>query len=92
MTLEDIKEEYKQQFAENDCKYIVLKVDDLMDSINSWNHWEALQYILELYNRYRESKGKGINKYFVANRDDFPKIKNGEEYVASLRYLHNNLL
>jgi hypothetical protein len=63
-----------------------------MGSIETWEEWDALQNLLDKYNQYRESKGKGINKYFIANREDFPKIKNGEEYNAALRYLHDNLL
>ena len=92
MTLEYVKNDYLQQFKNADCKYLVLKMEDLMGSIENWEEWDALQNLLDKYNQYRESKGKGINKYFIANREDFPKIKNGEEYVASLRYLHNNLL
>ena len=92
MNLEFIKNDYLQQFKDNDCKYIVLKMEDLMDSIETWEEWDALQDLLDKYNQYRESKGKGINKYFIANREDFPKIKSGEEYVNILRYAHNNLL
>jgi hypothetical protein len=67
-------------------------MEDVMGSIETWEEWDALQDLLDKYNQYRESKGKGINKYFVANREDFPKIKSGEEYVNVLRYAHNNLL
>ena len=92
MNLKFVKDDYLQQFKDDDCKYIVLKVEDLMDSIETWEEWEALQDLLDKYNHYRWSKGKGINKYFIVNREDFPKIKSAEEYVASLRYLHNNIL
>ena len=92
MNLEFVKNDYLQQFKDNDCKYIVLKMEDLMGSIETWEEWGALQDLLDKYNQYRESKGKGINKYFIANREDFPKIKSGEEYVNILRYAHNNLL
>ena len=92
MTLEYVKNDYLQQFKDSDCKYLVLKMEDLMGSIENWEEWDALQNLLDKYNQYRESKGKGINKYFVANREDFPKIKSGEEYVNVLRYAHNNLL
>jgi hypothetical protein len=92
MTLEYVKNDYLQQFKNADCKYIVLKMEDLIGSIETWEEWDALQDLLDKYNQYRESKGKGINKYFVANREDFPKIKSGEEYVNVLRYAHNNLL
>ena len=92
MTLEYVKNDYLQQFKDADCKYLVLKMEDLMGSIENWEEWDALQNLLDKYNQYRESKGKGINKYFIANREDFPKIKSGEEYVNVLRYAHNNLL
>ena len=92
MNLEFVKNDCLQQFKDDDCKYIVLKMEDLMDSIETWEEWEALQDLLDKYNHYRWSKGKGVNKYFVANREDFPKLKSGEEYVAALRYLHNNIL
>jgi len=92
MTLEHVKNDYLQQFKDADCKYIVLKMEDLMGSIETWEEWNALQDLLDKYNQYRESKGKGINKYFIANREDFPKIKSGEEFVNVLRYSHNNLL
>jgi len=92
MTLEYVKNDYLQQLKNADCKYLVLKMEDLMGSIETWEEWDALQDLLDKYNQYRESKGKGINKYFVANREDFPKIKSGEEYVNVLRYAHNNLL
>ena len=92
MTLEYVKNDYLQQFKDADCKYLVLKMEDLMGSIETWEEWDALQDLLDKYNQYRESKGKGINKYFVANREDFPKIKSGEEFVKVLQYAHNNLL
>ena len=92
MTLEYVKNDYLQQFKDDDCKYLVLKMEDLMGSIENWEEWDALQNLLDKYNHYRWSKGKGVNKYFVANREDFPKLKSGEEYVAALRYLHNNIL
>ena len=91
MTLEYVKNDYLQQFKDADCKYLVLKMEDLMGSIENWEEWDALQNLLDKYNQYRESKGKGINKYFVANREDFPKIKNGEEYITLLRNAYQKL-
>ena len=91
MTLEHIKNDYLQQFKDSNCKYIVLKMEDLMDSIKTWEEWEALQDLLDKYNHHRWSKGKGINKYFVANREDFPKIKNGEEYITLLKNAYQKL-
>ena len=68
MTLEYVKNDYLQQFKNNDCKYIVLKMEDLMDSIDTWEEWDALQSLLDKYNERREEKGKGINKYSVDRR------------------------
>ena len=91
MTLEYVKNDYLQQFKDADCKYLVLKMEDLMGSIENWEEWDALQNLLDKYNQYRESKGKGINKYFIANRDEFPKIKTGDEYYEALKKIHESL-
>lgn len=83
MTLEELKQEYIQEYKDEDCKYLIFKLDDLMDSIETWNHWEAVQYIIALYNKKREEKGKGINKYFVVNRDEYP-YKTAQEFIDAL--------
>lgn len=92
MTLEEIKSDYLRQYKDIDCKYIVLKMDDLMNSIEDWRELRALQHLLKKYNSYRAAEGKGINKYFIANRDSFPKLKSGDEFVKVLRYVHDKLL
>ena len=89
MNLEYAKNDYLQQLKDADCKYIVLKMEDLMDSIETWEEWEALQDLLDKYNHHRWSKGKGINKYFVANRDEFPELTSAEEFIDALHNFIN---
>lgn len=91
-TLEQIKKEYREQYKDIDCTHIVLKMGDLMESIQTLEQWDALQSILYNYNVYREFKGKPITKYFIANRDDFPKFKTADEFHNILRYTHDNLI
>lgn len=82
MTKEQI-EEIKQFYKDLDCKYIVLKVEDLAESLSEYQY-NQLQNILEQYNSYRETKKKKINKYFVVNRDDYPQFKSAEEFYQFL--------
>jgi hypothetical protein len=35
--------------------------------------------------------GKPIAKYYVVNRDDFPKFKTADEFHDTLRYAHDKL-
>lgn len=58
-------------------KFIVLKVEDLEESITDIEVTTFLK-ILENYNKYRESKGKeAYPKYYVVNADEkyAPAIK-----------------
>ena len=89
MTLEYVENDYLQQLKDADCKYIVLKMEDLIDSIDTWEEWDAFQDFLDKYNKRREEKGKGINKYFVANRDDFPELTSAEEFIDALHNFIN---
>jgi hypothetical protein len=92
MTLHATKKDYLQQIKDDDCKYFVLKADDLLESLETWDQFFAFQALLARYNEYRQQKkAKSPNKYFVANRDEFPKIKNGEEYIALLRNAYQKL-
>ena len=89
--LEQIKKEYKEQYKDIDCTHIVLKMGDLMESIQTLEQWDALQSLLYNYNTYRDMMGKPITKYYVVNRDDFPKFKNADEFHSTLRYAHDKL-
>lgn len=84
----ELKESWKREYAENDCKYIVLKMDDLMESLESYEDYLALNDLLDKYNKSRQQKGKGINKYFVANRDDYP-FDTAEEFIDALNNFAN---
>ena len=90
-TLEQIKKEYREQYKDIDCTHIVLKMGDLMESIQTLEQWDALQSLLYNYNAYREIQGKPIAKYFLVNRDDFPKFKTSDEFHSTLRYAHDKL-
>lgn len=89
-TLEEYKEDYLKFFKEQGCKFIVLKMEDLMKSINSWGQWDQLQNILLNYNNFRQSLGKGINKYYVINRDECPNIQSGDDFVNLLHKINDN--
>lgn len=89
-TLEECKEDYLRYYKEQGCKFIVLKMEDLMKSINNWTQWGQLQDILVNFNNYRQSVGKGINKYYVINRDECPNIKSGDDFVNLLHKINDN--
>lgn len=89
-TLEECKEDYLNYYKEQGCKFIVLKMEDLMKSINNWTQWGQLQDILVNFNNYRQSVGKGINKYYVINRDECPNIKSGDDFVNLLHKINDN--
>ena len=87
--LEWLKQDYLNFYKEQDCKYIVLKMEDLLGSIETLEDWQRLQTLLEKYNKYRETLGKGVNKYFVANRDDYPPLETAEEFKDALEAFIN---
>jgi hypothetical protein len=89
-TLAECKEDYLKCYKEQGCKFIVLKMEDLMKSINDWPQWVQLQSILVNYNNFRQSIGKGINKYYVINRDECPNIKSGDDFVNLLHKINDN--
>ena len=76
-------EEIKQFYKDLDCKYIVLKVEDLAESLSE-DEYNAFGHILQRYNTYRKIRGKKINKYFVVNRDDYPQLKSAQEFYDFL--------
>lgn len=89
-TLAECKEDYLKCYKEQGCKFIVLKMEDLMKSINDWPQWVQLQSILINYNNFRQSIGKGINKYYVINKDECPNIKSGDDFVNLLHKINDN--
>ena len=89
-TLEEYKEDYLKFFKEQGCKFIVLEMEDLMKSMNSWEQWDQLQNILLNYNNFRQSVGKGINKYYVINRDESQTIQRVDDIVNLLHKINDN--
>lgn len=63
----------------NDCKYFVIKAEDLFESLCE-DELREFSDILYYYNDYREQQGKSINKYFVLNRDEYPQFKTAQEF------------
>ena len=57
-----------------DCKYFIIKAEDLFEALNE-NMLREFSDMLYYYNEYREQQGKSVNKYFVLNRDEYPKFK-----------------
>jgi len=88
--LNQYKEHYLNQFKEIGCKFIVLKMEDLMGSIVYWEQWDQLQNLLRNYNNYRRSLGKDMNKYYVINRDECPNIKSGDDFVNLMHKINDN--
>ena len=89
MTLHAAKRDYLQQLKDEDCKYVVLKVEDLLGSMKTWEDFFRLQTLLCQYNEHRMPKE--VNKYYVVNRDDVPKIKTAEEFFTAIKQLHDQL-
>jgi len=88
-------ERCSQWFKDNfDCKYFVLKAEDLFRALierskeDDEDYLLLFDYILEIYNDYRENKGKGINKYFVINRDE-TNFKTPQEFIDYVRKNNN---
>lgn len=69
----------------NKFKYIVLKIEDLADSLSTEDNIREFFEITDAYNKYRaNAKGKAPSKYWVINRDEVPKIKTFEEFKNKL--------
>lgn len=64
-----------------DCKYFVIKAEDLFEALNE-NMLREFSDMLYYYNEYREQQGKSVNKYFVLNRDEYPQFKTFEEFKS----------
>lgn len=67
-------------YKDRDCKYFVIKIEDLSKACESYSEFMQFQYLLDKYNNYRKSLLKPVNTYFVMNRDEFPQFKNFEEF------------
>lgn len=87
---EEYREDFLRYYKDQGCKFIVLKVEDLLKSINYCTQWNQLQNILFNYDYFRQSIGKGINKYYVINRDECPNIKTVDDFVNLLHKINDN--
>ena len=89
-SFEEYREDFLRYYKDQGFKFIVLKIEDLLKSINDCTQWNQLQNILLNYNNFRQSIGKGINKYYVINRDECPNIKSGDDFVNLLHKINDN--
>ena len=81
---DDFKERVNRLYKSIDCKYFVFKIEDLLDAIDE-NDYMSLITIMDKYNQYREDNEKSENKYFVVNREEFPRFKKAEEFFEWLK-------
>lgn len=80
---DDFKERVNRLYSSIDCKYFVFKIVDLLDAINE-DDYMALINIMDKYNQFRKDNDKNENKYFVVNREEFPRFKKAEEFFIWL--------
>ena len=86
---DDFKERVNRLYKSIDCKYFVFKIEDLLDAISEDDYMNLIT-IMDKYNRYREDNEKSENKYFVVNREEFPRFKKAEEFFTWLKNKNNN--
>lgn len=76
----DLRREWLHQLNESDCKYFVLKAEDVFRLCPTQQLLD-LNDLLGTYNDGREHRGKTINKYFVVNREDYPQFESAKEFI-----------
>lgn len=86
---DDFKERVNRLYKSIDCKYFVFKIEDLLDAISEDDYMNLIT-IMDKYNQYREDNEKSENKYFVVNREEFPRFKKAEEFFAWLKSKNSN--
>lgn len=79
--MEEYGKEWLKDLEAFDCKYFVIKAEDLFEALNE-NMLREFSDILYYYNEYREQQGKSVNKYFVLNRDEYPQFKIFEKFKS----------
>lgn len=77
--MEEYGKAWLKDLKANDCKYFVIKAEDLFESLCE-DMLREFSDMLYYYNDYREQQGKSINKYFVLNRDEYPQFKTAQEF------------
>lgn len=86
---DDFKERVNRLYKSIDCKYFVFKIEDLLDAISEDDYMNLIN-IMDKYNQYREDNEKSENKYFVVNREEFPRFKKTEEFFTWLKNKNSN--
>lgn len=86
---DDFKERVNRLYKSIDCKYFVFKIEDLLDAIDEDDYINLIT-IMDKYNQYREDNKKSENKYFVVNREEFPRFKKAEEFFTWLKNKNSN--
>lgn len=86
---DDFKERVNRLYKSIDCKYFVFKIEDLLDAISEDDYMNLIN-IMDKYNQYREDNKKSENKYFVVNREEFPRFKKAEEFFTWLKNKNSN--
>lgn len=86
---EDFKERVNRFYKSLDCKYLVFKIEDLLEAISEGDYLNLIN-ITDKYNKYRDEQEKSENKYFVVNREEFPRFKKAEEFFTWLKNKNKN--
>lgn len=81
INLKKVKKEWLRQMNEADCKYFVLKAEDVFGLCPTQ---QLLDFndLLDTYNEGRKEQGKPINRYFVVNREDYPQFETVKEFIG----------
>lgn len=79
-----IAEEWKKWMKNQGFKFLVLKIEDFLDSLKEEKDIIMFNNFLRKYNEFREPKP--INEYYVVNKDDVPHIKTTEEFFKIIGY------
>lgn len=85
MLRKEFKQEIIDYYKSIDCKYIVLKIEDLVNTFTDYEECEVFMDLIERYNVYRKMAGKKVNKYFVINRDNAPTFETAQEFFDYLK-------
>lgn len=86
---DDFKERVNRLYKSIDCKYFVFKIEDLLDAISEDDYMNLIN-IMDKYNQYREDNKKSENKYFIVNREEFPRFQKAEEFFTWLKNKNSN--